>query len=213
MDQENLASIGKKLLRRRSPSRRVWIVLAVLALVIAIVTRNRPSRRPRLRQRGDGGPGLHRGSHAGRLVLLLQRLQPASADNDHGGMCCGDRGFPRVVPARSRERGVGSDVCLPLRARSTTRRSARTDWSNDRARRRLPFDLRTTTADDFPQFLGPSRSLYVDRFRLAHDWSARSQAPYGGTILARVGPRFQSSTDMRSPWNSAATPRWSRATT
>ena len=34
-------------------------------------------------------------------------------------------------------------------------------------------DLRTTTADDFPQFLGPQRSESVESVRLARDWTTR----------------------------------------
>ena len=36
-----------------------------------------------------------------------------------------------------------------------------------------PIDLRTTTTNDFPQFLGPDRSASYDRVRLAHDWAAK----------------------------------------
>ncbi len=38
-------------------------------------------------------------------------------------------------------------------------------------------DLQTTTAEDFPQFLGPGRDLKVDRVRLARDWETTAPAP------------------------------------
>ncbi|MGO8751753.1 MAG: PQQ-binding-like beta-propeller repeat protein [Thermoguttaceae bacterium] len=37
-----------------------------------------------------------------------------------------------------------------------------------------PIDLRTTGADDFPQFLGPDRTTSYDRVRPARDWTAKS---------------------------------------
>ena len=36
-----------------------------------------------------------------------------------------------------------------------------------------PIDLTTTSADDFPQFLGPNRNLIVKDVHLAHDWGRR----------------------------------------
>ena len=38
-------------------------------------------------------------------------------------------------------------------------------------------DLRTTTADDFDQFLGPDRSAGIDHLRLARDWQAEPPEP------------------------------------
>jgi outer membrane protein assembly factor BamB len=38
---------------------------------------------------------------------------------------------------------------------------------------KVHIDLHTTTADDFPGFLGPQRSESVDRVKLARDWTAQ----------------------------------------
>src|SRR5262249_33825559 len=44
------------------------------------------------------------------------------------------------------------------------------DFATERARSSV--DLQTTTADDFPQFLGPERSCWLAGPELAHEWKS-----------------------------------------
>ena len=50
-------------------------------------------------------------------------------------------------------------------------------------------DLRTTTEDDFPQFLGPHRSAAVEHVRLRATGRRDLRNSSGGTRLARAGRR------------------------
>ena len=63
---------------------------------------------------------------------------------------------------------------------------------------KVHVDLRTTTKDDFPGFLGPHRSESVDHVKLARDWTRSAPANwFGDRRSARAGRRSPWSTVMR----------------
>ena len=83
------------------------------------------------------------------------------------GVCClVALGLFSASPSRSRQWGARAIVCFPL-CTKPDRQIGHPNADRRAVPSGVPIDLRTTGADDFPQFLGPNRTTSYDRVRPA----------------------------------------------
>ena len=157
--------------RPRTPPIWVWIVLVLLGVLVAVVRGANVYRRSRDRQHCHGSLMFHCHRDSGGLVPVSQRLRLA----DCGCWWHWLRGGRRLVDFLFRIERFSGEL-VPIFA---FRFSAKPDRLLETPPADLPMaktchvDLRTTTKDDFPGFLGPHRSESVDHVKLARNWTAR----------------------------------------